>query len=250
MIQFGLVPLIVLTTTANNNKKGRVPRRRNNRRAPRQNAARDGGADPRTQVIRFKPSIFGFPDKLITKLRYCDYKNIATTAGALTSHAFRWNSTFDPDFTGTGHQPLYRDTYAGIYNFYSVIRAHAKITFTNTDVDNPFIVGCLTDEDSTISSTFTTLMEQSRGKFRRLTALSGSNSSLTIEMDWDAKTVLGVDPMEDGSYKAAVGDNPTKDSFLIIWQQVEDGSSSVTLGVTVELIQEVLWNELLTPTQS
>jgi len=243
---------LILKLTAKQNNRGRASRGRSNRRAPRQNAARRRGANPSdpTQVIRFQPSIFGFPDKLITKLRYCDYHNLAITSGALSSHAYRWNSTFDPNYSGGGHQPLYRDTYAGIYNFYSVVRAHAKITFTNTDVDNPFIIGCVTDEDATISTTYTTLMEQSRGKFRRITALSGSQSCVSVEMDWDCKTVLGIDPFDDATYKSAVGDNPTKDSFLIFWAQVEDGAATSNLGVTIELIQEVLWNELLTPTQS
>lgn len=39
----------------------------------------------------------------------------------LTYHLFRANGIFDPDVTGTGHQPLYRDQVADLYTNYTVI---------------------------------------------------------------------------------------------------------------------------------
>jgi hypothetical protein len=203
-----------------------------------------------TQVVRYTPSVLGFPNKLVTKLRYADYVNLAVTSGALAKYAFRWNSMFDPDFTSSGHQPLYRDQYAAVYNFYSVIAARAKITFTNTDVDNPYLVGAVTDEDATASTSFQTLMEQSNGTFQQLTALSGSRSMVTLNRTWSAISILGIDPYESAGYRTAIGDNPSNDSFLIIWAQIEDGSSSGSLGVTVEIEYDVLWSELLTPSQN
>lgn len=157
---------------------------------------------------------------------------------------------YDPDFTGTGHQPLYRDQYAAIYNFYSVLCTKVRVTFTNTDVDNPFLVGCVTDEDATASTSFQTLMEQNNGVFSQLTALSGSRSMVTFNLKWDPVDILGVNPYESAGYRTAIGDNPTLDSFLILWAQIEDGSSSALVGATVEFEYDVLWSELLTPSQN
>ena len=40
------------------------------------------------------------------------------------------NSLFDPDFTGTGHQPYYFDQFATIYQRYTVIGSKLTATFT------------------------------------------------------------------------------------------------------------------------
>jgi hypothetical protein len=200
--------------------------------------------------VRFTPSVFGFPDRLVTKLRYSDILNNSSTAGSLVTYIYRWNSTFDPDLSGTGHQPLYRDTYAAVYDQYAVIRATAKVRFDNPNAAVGFICGVVTDDDSSPSSTFQTLMEQSHGQSETLTPLSGSHSSHEFVITWDCASVLNIDPFTSESYKTAVGSNPTEISTLIMWSKPIDGSSTASVQVCVELIQEVLWTELTTPTQS
>lgn len=49
-------------------------------------------------------------------------------AGGANKWAFSFNSLYDPDVTGTGHQPMFLDNYAQIYNKYKV--SFAKITAT------------------------------------------------------------------------------------------------------------------------
>lgn len=211
------------------------------------------GARPNTNVhappvVRYTPNVFGFPDRMLTKLRYGDVFNITGTSGALGSYIFRWNSTFDPDFTGTGHQPLYRDTYAAIYAQYAVTRAYAKITVINPSNSYAVVCGVVTDDDTSLSGNFNVLMEQSHGKKVLLTPLSGSKSSHIFEVDWDCKSVLNIDPYSSELYKTAVGSNPTETSTLGVWLINEDGTNTVTCNFIIELIQEVLWTELITPT--
>ncbi len=201
-------------------------------------------------IVRYTPSVYGFPDRLVTKLRYNDVLTAVSTTGALNTYIFRWNSTFDPDLSGTGHQPLYRDTYASIYDQYAVTRAWARIRFDNTSNSVGFVFGAVTDDDSSVSSTFQTLMEQSHGNSETLTALTGSHSSHELNMVWDAAKVLNIDPYTSEAYKTAVGSNPTEVSTLVMWSKPIDGSTTATMLITIELIQEVLWTELSTPTQS
>ncbi len=223
------------------NKKGKRSSRRVNRET------REAGA---TQVVRYTPDVFGFPDRLLTKLRYADVLSNSSTSGSLATQIFRWNSTFDPDFTNTGHQPLYRDTYAGVYDQYAVVRARARVIFDNPNAAVGFVIGVVTDDDTTASTTFQTLMEQSHGQRTTLTPLSGSHSSHEFLITWDCAQVLNIDPFTSESYKTAVGSNPTEVSTLVMWSKPIDGSSTAGVQVTIELIQEVLWTELTTPTQS
>ena len=59
---------------------------------------------------------WGFPNSIITKLRYADTYEGTGTSGARYQNVYRANGIFDPDATGTGHQPLYRDNWVNIYN--------------------------------------------------------------------------------------------------------------------------------------
>jgi hypothetical protein len=201
------------------------------------------------QVVQFTPRVFGFPDRILTKLRYSDFGTVSSTTGAVGSYKFRWNSTFDPDYTGTGHQPLYRDTYAAIYDQYAVVRARVVFRITNPSTTAPIYVTLNTDDDSTFSSTAQTLAEQSRGISTTLTPLSGSRSFATLSSTWSAMSVLNIDPFSSETYKTAVGSNPTEESYFALSIATQDASTA-SVNWQVMLEQEVLWTELSTPTQS
>lgn len=175
--------------------------------------------------------------------------NLTSTSGALAKQVIRWNSTFDPDATNVGHQPLYRDTYAAIYDHYAVVSAEIEVTLVNPGTIT-HLCGIVTDDDTSSSATFQTLMEQSHGQSRELTPLTGSASETIFRATWSAAEFLNVDPYSSEEYKTAVGSNPTEESDLIIWGIPADGSSTNTLNVIVKLVQKVLWTELTTPTSS
>jgi len=160
----------------------------------------------------------------------------------------RWNSTFDPDATGGGHQPLYRDNLAAIYDHYSVISARAQIRLTNDSAD-PFAVGLLTDDDTTASSSVDTLCEQSHGSHAILTPLTGSRSSVRFIAAWDCKKILGIDPFASETYKTAVGSNPAEESDLIVWASDLAGNTAGVL-FDIEMEYDVLWTELTDPASS
>lgn len=74
-----------------------------------------------------------FPYKLKTKLKYHVSENFAPTAISY-AHNFNANSLYDPDRTGTGHQPMYYDQLCpGIYNRYRVTGFAYNITVSNTN---------------------------------------------------------------------------------------------------------------------
>jgi hypothetical protein len=241
-------PPPILILTQNRNNQGRASRGRGKRSAQRRN--NELQVVHRPPVVRYTPNVFGFPDRLYTRLRYATVLSIVNTAGVLNSQIFRWNSTYDPDYTNTGHQPLYRDTYAGIYDHYAVVKAKITVRYDNNNVAVPYVVGLVTDDDATPSTAYQTLIEQSHGQSTSLTSISGSHSSHVLSSTWDCAQVLNIDPYTDQTYKTAVGANPSEDSYAIIWAQPFDGSSTASINLHITLEQEVLWTELTTPTQS
>jgi len=195
-------------------------------------------------------AVFGFPPQMLTKLRYCESYALVSTSGSIAKQVMYVNSTFDPDNTGGGHQPLYRDTYASLYDQYAVVAATIKVTFSTLATTTGVHVGVLIDDDSSTSSTFSTLCEQNLGKHALLAPATGALSNKTIVLKWNCKKHLGIDPFTSQTYKTSVGSNPLEIASFLLWASPADGSTTTTTQVYIELVQEVLWTELTTPTQS
>lgn len=194
-------------------------------------------------------SVFGFPNKVLTRLRYVDTLAMVGTSGAIAKQIFRLNSTFDPDQTGVGHQPLYRDTYASLYDHYAVVETRVHIKVVNNG-DIPINCGFLIDDDTTTSTTATVLMEQNNGQSRVVPAKTGALSTAEFRYNWSCQKILGIDPFASETYKTAIGSNPTEESNLLVWHQACDAATTSGAYVHVQLEMLVLWTELTSPTSS
>jgi len=172
---------------------------------------------------------------------------MTSTTGALAKQLFVINSIYDPDSTGTGHQPLYRDTYAAIYDQYAVVSATAKITFCSNATTTSLLVGVVFDDDASTSTSYTVLAEQNTGKHLFLPNNGGSLSTRTLTMQWDCKKMLGIDPFASQTYKTAVASNPSEQATMLVWVQPADLSSTTVTQVQVEIDFVVLFTELTTP---
>ncbi len=247
--------LIHITTNKNNRGRRRGTTKRNTRR---RNGGSGGRADrgPNgithsvpTTITRFRPVCYGFPDRLMTTLRYYELDNFQSVAGVAAQVGFRWNSIYDPNYSAGGHQPLYRDTYASIYDHYSVVSAKATIRFvTQNDAANS-VVTAVTDDDTTPSTTFTTVAEQNHGWSRMLGHADGSGSTADVVLHWDCKQILGIDPFASQTYKTAVGSNPSEESLLWLSNFSLFGTT-VTVAYSIMIEYNVLFSELSTPTSS
>ena len=201
------------------------------------------------RIPKFSPPCFGFPDRLLTKLRYHDGVDLTSTAGSQALYQLRWNSTFDPDFTSTGHQPLYRDTFASLYDQYVVCSAVCTVVFTNKVSGNTFIVGVVTDDDTSAATSVTTICEQNHAQWAILAMNVGGANQKKFRITWDYARYLGVDPFTSQTAKTAIGANPSEVSFLNIFgYEHVGGTGDFVVDFTLE--QEVLWSELQTPTGS
>lgn len=204
----------------------------------------------RPPIVQFTPRVFGFPDRILTKLRYSDIKNLSSTLGASANYRFRWNSIFDPDQSGTGHQPLYFDTYASVYDHYAVVSAKMKVLLVNQETSLGIICGVVTDDDASSTADFNILSEQNHGISTYLTPLSGSSSEKILRSSWNCQQILNIDPFSSETYKTDVGSNPTEESYCNIWSISQDGSSTTVLRFKIDFEYEVLFSELKTPSLS
>ena len=109
---------------------------------------RRSGTKPQATRMRGPMKLFGsfapFPPTYNCKMHYVETVTLTTdTAGVFgAGTTFRLNSLYDPNLTGTGHQPYGYDQMAALYKRYIVSGVKVHITFTDPSADG-VAVGCM-----------------------------------------------------------------------------------------------------------
>lgn len=180
---------------------------------------------------------YGLPNAVLVNLRYSDLITIASTGGIPSRHTFR-TSLFDPDFTGAGHQPMYRDQYAAIYEKYVVYGIEYTLQFINMSDTVPARVCTLHNDADTAWGTFLAVENAGASQTAILGTLDGGNNVKTIKGRIMVKDVLGIPKSkvnEDDVYSSDVGTNPAIQAFLQLLVDSMDGSSTTDVHVQVNL---------------
>lgn len=193
--------------------------------------------------------VWGFPNSIITKLRYCDVGVITSTLGSVANYVFAANGIFDPDITSVGHQPMYRDTYNNIYNQYTVIGSKITIACTNMATGNTGVVGVHGDDDTSGSATLTTCMEMNNSTWKHLSVSGSGKDTQIITSVFEPLMSFGVDTKDDGASTTAGGSNPTElFTFILYWAANNLGTASMQFAFEIEYT--VKFSELITPVQN
>jgi len=74
----------------------------------------------RRRFQKIHRAIGGFPNAKTVALRYSDTVYLNPSSTGLAVNVFRINNIYDPDYTGTGHQPMFADNYEALYQKYRV----------------------------------------------------------------------------------------------------------------------------------
>lgn len=75
-----------------------------------------------------------FPERRVVRLKYHDTINLDPGFN-IASHSFSANGLYDPDVTGTGHQPLFFDNMMLQYGRYEVVQSRITCVFLNNKVN-------------------------------------------------------------------------------------------------------------------
>lgn len=192
-------------------------------------------------------TIFGFPNSIITKLRYCDYLTLTSTSGAIARNQFAANGIFDPDLTSTGHQPLYRDIYNNIYDLYTVLGSKITVTFSCSTTGKNLICGVVGDDDTSAPSISTSL--EGNNSYSTLLGAVGSPTK-TITAVYQPEEMIGYDAKADGYALTLFSANPSSLWVYNVWGAAADATSTVTFDVYVEIEYTVKCSKLFTQTQN
>lgn len=181
-----------------------------------------------------------YPRSQMLKLKYVD--NVAITVSATSGlpgyYTYRTNSLYDPNYTGAGHQPFFRDQLAAAYKSYVVYGCYYKITFFDNGNNKDWKVAVMPTADigynPAVHSGFITA--EKRGT--RSTTMSYQLGTKTMKGYISNANVFGISKEKyrvmDG-YSADFGADPTDTAYLHFIMQPLDGSTSINGRATIEL---------------
>lgn len=181
------------------------------------------------------------PDRMFTKMRYSEGLDFTITlANTLYPYTFQ-SSTFDPDLSATGHQPLWRDTYAAMYNRYRVLGIGYRIHWRNTNTGQ-ITIGFVQHNSVNVPDTnYNTLIERNNSKKVFLDGSGGSRTNILSGYMSVAKThgLSRSQFFSDDAFDATAGANPTKMAYLTLYAMSR--SAAATAQAHVELVYYVEW---------
>lgn len=183
----------------------------------------------------------GFPKSKLVKLRYNQTVSVNPSIGLAQAYSFRANSIFDPDQTGSGHQPMGHDLWANVYNHYCVVGARMRCTFTPVNSGSGIAAfGIRLDDDGASSSTLVTdYIESGQSVYR----IQPDNYTITklqsLSKGFSAKKWFGIKNISDNISRigALFGTNPSEQASFILWVGPVDESADLgawQLTVTIE----------------
>jgi len=185
-----------------------------------------------------------FPKQLFNTLRYTE-EITANFSGGLWKYLWVANGMYDPNSTGTGHQPLYFDQLTAIYDHYTVLRSRIKAYFLcPSTISTGIVVSIYVDDDASVKGDALTAAEMPGAKSYGYVPAAGPCPLLTHS--WDAKKTFGGNPQSQAELQGTASANPTEISIYSI--QAYDYSAAISGAVYcyVDIEYDVVWDEHVT----
>lgn len=205
--------------------------------------------------------MYGLPATAYATLRYADTKNYnPLSAGTAQGNLYCINGLFDPDVTGTGHQPMGFDQYMSQYRHYMVYAARVTLIATTGAIYQPITptptinyfqtsqFAIMPQRDNTVNTVTSTVVESTpyvsnfvmHGPCRVRTGWIdiAKMAGKTRESLWD-----------DQAWSGMAGTNPSQPMYAAIYQMATS-SWDVAIAWNVETIIEFkckFWERVTLP---
>lgn len=203
-----------------------------------------------TNDVSFFHSAFkgGFPKTLQVKFPYAE--NVRLTPSTTQAfYLFRATDLFDPNSTGTGHQPLGFDQYMLFYNHFVVLKSHITVTVVSENEDpkiGAYTFALRLGASTTTYSTISEFMEDPWSHWGYVQAAPYGHH--TLKMTYDAQDFYGLDReglLANPSFWGTVSASPTEAAYwqIALISQNPGTSDAVAAPVFVHIEYEVLLSE-------
>lgn len=189
----------------------------------------------------------GFPKNKTVMMRYCSLATYSTASGGVINQYWSANNLYDPDFTGTGHQPLGYDQWTQFYNHNIVKKAKITVTVTGQDSSETGagVIALYLSDDATSTTTLENLIEQGKCNYKLINGFMAIGTK-TVRATYDPKKFFNITDIKDNKDRlgATFGVAPSAPFdpalFRVAYQDVTATSGKdVTMLVTIDYIVDM-----------
>jgi len=191
------------------------------------------GASATMQIEPWMPI---FPVVVTKRLRYSTTFQLTCTAGAAATYVFRANDLFDPDYTGTGHQPMGFDQMILFYNHFVVLSAKIKATVRNKSNTSPFTAVVRVDSNVTPITVVDRVLEFGGLVTAEVDTLS--SACQLLELGVDIPKFQGLShkiALADSQLRGDAGSSPSE--LVLFHVQIWD-TAALTSTANIDVILE------------
>lgn len=177
-----------------------------------------------------------FPKRLFVPMVYSsDLITLTCTVGAGAYHLMSQNSLYDPDITGSGHQPYGFDQWSAMYNYYRVHAFKMKMCAVNQTDTQPITIVFNTNSVTSGPTDIDTAKETPNAITRR----GGANKTpVCLETYRTLAFTCGVPKRNvatDDLFRAAVNTSPSIQRTMQVWAQPFDQATTVTVKFEIKI---------------
>ncbi|AUM61756.1 capsid [uncultured virus] len=219
-------------------RRYRRNRRKTTRRKTRTVGKRGFKKAPLKSIVTFGK---GLPSKVMTTHKYCEVTTQTSTWPTVGHIQYRANGMFDPNITAGGHQPMYFDQLAALYDHFCVISSKITIEVVPSTTDEPIACGIFLNDNTSGETDFQTLMEYSQSSYRLIPITMAK--PVTLSCVFNAKKVFGGSILSNTELQGTPSADPTEQSVFDFWLIGAYGTN-VSATVTVIIEYTAIWKEL------
>lgn len=196
------------------------------------------------RALSTRGGVAGFPNKLRTRVRYNEDITFNPAAGSIAAkNSFTLNGLYDPNITGTGHQPLGFDNFMGVYNKYTVISAVISVTAINyaTGTDSAVMGIIIADGGQTIPTATNDIIElgsQVSYKYFICNSLATQHPLPMVKRKaWIHKELMRA--YGDDTTNGDAGANPTQQLYATVFVGTTTGADLGNIECVINIEYDV-----------
>ena len=194
--------------------------------------------------ISSRDGVYGLGQSFRTKLKYVEAVVLQSVAGAVGRNVFSPQNMFDPNNTGTGHQPMFWDQFTPLYGKYKVHNANISVSFnvqTETAGTSVFAVGILGGSATTIAADPNTNMEDNHGTYTILNGRNGDSGQKTLTLDYAPWRDVGLS-VGDDTLNTNTSAGPSS-YFWNVWAADLNSVGTTNVMAVVTIIYDVEFSD-------
>lgn len=176
-------------------------------------------------------------DSQLVRLKYCHVGSLNAGAGTSATHLFRANDCFDPDLSGTGHQPMGFDQWMNFYNHCTVVGSRIRAVFSPQGAGNSYnTIGTIhVSDDSTTTASPVTLMERTGTVWGHMSPQAAKG--LTLTKYFSTKKFFNLTNVKDSdNLKGTHTTGPVDQAHYQVSVFNPDGvTDNLSVNITVEI---------------